>query len=112
MMPPHLQAMRPHQWVKNLLVLVPLLFTEKLTDPAKWAAAGLAFAAFCCAASSIYLLNDIVDREEDARHPKKRLRPIASGRLPVAQAWVLFLIIIVLTLVFFKLSGRWVYSGG
>lgn len=90
MMPPHLQAMRPHQWVKNLLVLVPLLFTEKLTDPAKWAAASLAFAAFCCAASSIYLLNDIVDREEDARHPKKRLRPIASGRLPVAQAWVLF----------------------
>ncbi len=94
MMPPHLQAMRPHQWVKNLLVLVPLLFTEKLTDPAKWAAACLAFAAFCCAASSIYLLNDIVDREEDARHPKKRLRPIASGRLPVGQAWVLFVVLV------------------
>lgn len=90
MMPPHLQALRPHQWVKNLLVLAPLLFTKLLTDPAAWLAAGLAFASYCCAASSIYLLNDIVDREEDARHPKKRHRPIASGRLPIGHAWLLF----------------------
>lgn len=86
MMPPHLEAMRPHQWVKNLLVLAPLLFTTKVDQASAWLAAVAAFAAFCCSASSIYLLNDIVDREEDARHPKKRLRPIASGRLPLGQA--------------------------
>lgn len=87
-MPPFLQAMRPHQWVKNLLVLAPLAFTEKgqIYEASSWLAALCAFAAFCLAASSIYLLNDIVDREEDARHPKKRHRPIASGRLAVGVA--------------------------
>lgn len=88
MMPPHLEAMRPHQWVKNLLVLAPLLFTRLVAEPKSWLAALLAFAAFCAAASSIYLLNDIVDRAEDALHPKKKRRPIASGRLPVPQAWL------------------------
>lgn len=88
MMPPFLQALRPHQWVKNLLVLAPLAFTPKglLFQPSAWVAVLLAMASFCFAASSIYLLNDIVDREEDARHPKKRFRPIASGRLPVVAA--------------------------
>lgn len=85
---PALQAMRPHQWVKNLLVLAPLAFTAKglSLDPTAWTAALLAFAAFCLAASSIYLLNDLVDRREDALHPKKRLRPIASGRLGLGAA--------------------------
>jgi 4-hydroxybenzoate polyprenyltransferase len=87
---PALQAMRPQQWVKNLLVLAPLAFTAKglKLDQAAWTAALLAFAAFCLAASSIYLLNDLVDRREDALHPKKRLRPIASGRLGLGAARV------------------------
>lgn len=97
MMPPHLEAMRPHQWVKNLLVMAPLLFTTQIDRPAAWMAAALAFASFCMAASSIYLLNDIVDREEDARHPKKRHRPIASGRLPIASAKVLLLFLLAAT---------------
>lgn len=88
MMPPFVEALRPHQWVKNLLVLVPLLFTEQAFALAGWVAASTAFFSFCFAASSIYLLNDILDREEDARHPKKRNRPIASGRLPVGVAWI------------------------
>lgn len=90
MLPPFVEAMRPHQWVKNLLVLAPLAFTEKglRFDPAAVLAATIAFVTFCLAASSIYLLNDIVDRAEDARHPKKRLRPIASGRLAVGVARV------------------------
>ncbi|MFO1077087.1 MAG: decaprenyl-phosphate phosphoribosyltransferase [Planctomycetota bacterium] len=99
MLPAPVEALRPHQWVKNILVFVPLLFATKADgaatksqffDPASWLAAGLAFAAFCGAASAIYLLNDIVDREADARHPKKRLRPIASGRLAPGTAWLLF----------------------
>ena len=91
-MPPFLQALRPHQWVKNLLVLIPLFFTEHAFELAGWLAAGTAFGSFCFAASSIYLLNDILDRHEDARHPKKRHRAIASGRLPVQVAWVELLI--------------------
>jgi len=87
-MPPLLEAMRPHQWVKNLLVLAPLLFTTHVRELAAWGAALLAFAAFCMVASTIYLLNDAIDKEEDARHPKKRHRPIASGRLPVPVALV------------------------
>ena len=93
MMPPFVEALRPHQWVKNLLVVAPLLFTPRglVYQGEAWLQVALAFASFCCAASSIYLLNDIVDREEDARHPKKRHRPIASGRLPVGVARVLLL---------------------
>ncbi|MBL8727216.1 MAG: decaprenyl-phosphate phosphoribosyltransferase [Planctomycetes bacterium] len=88
MMPPFVQALRPHQWVKNLLVVAPLLFTPQglVYEAASWLMVALAFTSFCCAASSIYLLNDIVDRDEDARHPKKRHRAIASGRLPVGVA--------------------------
>jgi 4-hydroxybenzoate polyprenyltransferase len=86
MMPPFVEALRPHQWVKNLLVLVPLLFTTLAFDVGAWINAATAFASFCVAASSIYLLNDILDREQDARHPKKRLRPIASGRLSLTAA--------------------------
>ena len=87
-MPAFVEALRPHQWVKNLLVMAPLAFTPKglVYELSSWISVLFAFASFCLAASSIYLLNDIVDREEDARHPKKRLRPIASGRLPVRAA--------------------------
>lgn len=87
-MPPFVQALRPHQWVKNLLVLAPLAFTPErlLFESSAWVAVLLAMASFCLAASSIYLLNDIVDKEEDARHPKKKNRPIASGRLPIGAA--------------------------
>jgi 4-hydroxybenzoate polyprenyltransferase len=94
MLPPFLEALRPHQWVKNLLVLAPLLFTTRVTELAAIGQALLAFGSFCGAASAIYLLNDIRDREEDARHPKKRLRPIASGRLGVGAAWALFLVML------------------
>ncbi len=87
-MPPFLEALRPHQWVKNLLVLFPLFFTPYAFELSGWLAAAAAFGAFCFAASSVYLLNDILDRREDALHPKKKHRPIASGRLPVGAAWL------------------------
>jgi 4-hydroxybenzoate polyprenyltransferase len=91
-MPPFVEALRPHQWVKNLLVLFPLFFTNRAFELAGWIAALTAFGSFCFAASSIYLLNDILDRHEDANHPKKKHRPIASGRLPVGAAWAELLI--------------------
>jgi len=91
-MPAFVEALRPHQWVKNLLVLFPLFFTDRVFELSGWIAALTAFGSFCFAASSIYLLNDILDRHEDANHPKKKHRPIASGRLPVGAAWVELLI--------------------
>jgi 4-hydroxybenzoate polyprenyltransferase len=81
-----LRSLRPAQWVKNLFVLVPLVFAHRL-DRLDLALRSLAaFAAFCAAASAIYLLNDLRDREADRLHPVKRLRPIAAGRLGTAWA--------------------------
>ncbi|MCC6316243.1 MAG: decaprenyl-phosphate phosphoribosyltransferase [Gemmatimonadaceae bacterium] len=78
------RLLRPHQWVKNFFVLAPLLFSGRALDPASQRAAALAFAVFCLAASAVYVLNDIVDREQDRAHPGKRNRPIASGAISVA----------------------------
>ncbi|MBK8974718.1 MAG: decaprenyl-phosphate phosphoribosyltransferase [Planctomycetes bacterium] len=76
-----LEAMRPYQWVKNLLVFAPLLFAHRTGDFSALRAAVVAFASFCTIASAIYLLNDLADRHADAQHPRKRNRPIPSGRL-------------------------------
>ncbi len=88
-----IQAMRPHQWVKNTLVLGPLLASHKLADASLLLNALLGFVAFCAAASAMYLINDLVDVENDRHHPSKRHRPLASGRLSkkvaVAAAGVL-----------------------
>lgn len=94
MLPPLLQAARPHQWVKNLLVFAPLLFTAQVQSPAAWGQAGLAFVVFCLVASSIYVLNDIVDRDVDRLHPKKRLRPIAAGTVSVTTAGALLVVML------------------
>ncbi|HEX3273622.1 MAG TPA: UbiA family prenyltransferase, partial [Gemmatimonadales bacterium] len=75
------RALRPHQWVKNLLVFVPVVLDHRLFDPAALEKAVTAFVAFCCAASSAYVLNDILDLDADRRHPTKRHRPFASGAL-------------------------------
>ncbi len=81
-----LSAMRPRQWAKNVFVLAPLVFARQLDDPRVLGRALLAFAAFSLVASAVYLFNDIRDREEDSYHPRKRDRPIASGRLVVSAA--------------------------
>ncbi len=94
MLPALIEALRPHQWVKNLLVLAPLFFAHKLGDTDATLQALGAFATFCLLASSIYLLNDLVDREEDQRHPTKCERPLASGRLAPAVAWTTIAIMV------------------
>jgi 4-hydroxybenzoate polyprenyltransferase len=75
-----LRALRVHQWVKNLLVFVPVLLDHRLELPV-FARAGLAFAAFCCAASGGYVLNDLLDVEADRKHKVKRNRPFAANLL-------------------------------
>ena len=81
-----LTAARPHQWVKNLFVLAPLLFGRKLTDSAAVWDAIIALAAFCLLSSAVYIFNDWWDAEDDRAHPEKRNRPISSGLLPVSIA--------------------------
>lgn len=79
-------ALRPRQWAKNLLVLAPLVFSERLFSREPAAAALTAFALFCLASSAGYLFNDIGDLRQDREHPRKRLRPVASGRVGVRGA--------------------------
>ena len=79
-----LRAVRPHQWVKNALVLVPLLTAHRLGEPALLARDLLAVVAFCLCASSVYVVNDLLDVESDRAYPRKAQRPFASGELSLA----------------------------
>ncbi len=83
-----LVAMRPQEWIKNLLVFAGLLFSGKLDEGAQVLDAILAFTAFCAISSAGYLFNDLRDVVHDRQHPEKRLRPIASGALSAANASV------------------------
>jgi len=80
------KALRAKQWTKNGLVFAALVFAYEYDQPSSWLLAFGAFAAFCLVSSMGYLVNDIRDREVDARHPTKCRRPIASGELPVSWA--------------------------
>ena len=82
LLPSLLRGMRPHQWVKNLLVFVPILTSNALLDGPSWLGGLLAFAAFCAAASGIYLVNDLLDLAADRAHAVKRRRPFAAGDAP------------------------------
>jgi 4-hydroxybenzoate polyprenyltransferase len=85
--PAHLKsfarALRPHQWIKNLILFVPVLTAHQLRNQAVLLEAALAFVAFCLAASAVYLLNDLLDLDADRHHLSKRNRPFASGDLPL-----------------------------
>jgi HAD superfamily hydrolase (TIGR01490 family) len=83
-----IKLMRPHQWAKNGFVFIGVLFGHAWTDPKTLGAAVLAACAFCLVASAIYVINDLADRERDRVHPKKRNRPLASGRVSVRAALI------------------------
>lgn len=76
-------ALRPHQWAKNLLVFVPLVAAHRMGEAAALTSSLWAFLAFCLLASSAYILNDLLDLGSDRAHPRKRLRPFASGQLSI-----------------------------
>lgn len=84
----YLRAMRPHQWAKNLLLFLPAIAGHRL-DADTLTATALGFVCFCLAASSAYVLNDLLDLPADRAHPRKRRRPFASGELPSAHGVVL-----------------------
>lgn len=86
---PYLKLLRPHQWVKNGFVFVGLIFGEAFSNLALLGQVALAALAFSLAASSIYVINDLADREKDRLHPVKRHRPLAAGTVNVTQALLL-----------------------
>jgi 4-hydroxybenzoate polyprenyltransferase len=90
----YLAALRPHHWLKNMLVFLPLAAAHRLDEPGLLLHACLAFLAFSLCASSTYLLNDLMDLPSDRRHPHKRDRALASGRLPVVHALALIALLL------------------
>lgn len=99
------KAMRPRQWTKNGAVLAALVFDRQLLQPTAFWHTMLGALLFCLASSSVYILNDLNDLEADRRHPVKRLRPIASGALPVPLARGA-----ALTFAAVSLGGGWLLS--
>src|SRR3954468_6459949 len=84
-----LVAMRPRQWLKNLLLFAGIIFAAEIGDATRWVEALAAFIAYCAASSAAYLVNDLRDVEADRAHPVKRRRPIARGELARRPAVVL-----------------------
>jgi 4-hydroxybenzoate polyprenyltransferase len=76
-----IEAMRPKQWAKNIFIFAPLVFDQKLFHPTYLARTVAGFVLLCLISGAVYLMNDLVDAEKDRQHPRKRNRPIASGRL-------------------------------
>jgi 4-hydroxybenzoate polyprenyltransferase len=83
------RALRVHQWLKNLLVFVPMLLAHQIYSLTHWINAVLAFFSFSLCASSVYLLNDLLDLPADRQHPRKRSRPFASGTIPILHGILL-----------------------
>lgn len=104
-LPAALAALRPHQWSKNLLILLPFLLAHQVSDLGRWADLGLALVALCGCASAGYLLNDLLDLQADRRHPTKRHRPLASRELGVRTA---ILMMLGLWVGAFAVSAAWV----
>jgi 4-hydroxybenzoate polyprenyltransferase len=85
--------MRPHHYIKNIFIFIPLFFALKITDINLLFGASIAFIAFSLSASAVYILNDYFDIEDDKKHPKKRLRPLASGEVSKKEAIVMMLLL-------------------
>lgn len=97
-----LQAMRPKQWTKNVLVFAALVFDAKITNSTYFVRTVIGVFIFCLVSGVVYLINDLTDIEKDRQHPKKRHRPLAAGRLPirVAQLAIVVILLICLPLAF------------
>jgi decaprenyl-phosphate phosphoribosyltransferase len=108
------RALRPRQWVKNVLVLAAPLAAGEIFNAEVMRPTAVAFLLFCLSASAVYLVNDTIDVEEDRRHPRKRFRPIAAGIVPrwlaVAIAAVLFTIALVAAVLLTRPELAWVLA--
>jgi 4-hydroxybenzoate polyprenyltransferase len=92
------RTVRPHQWVKNVFVLAPVVFAKEIFAPDLLTRAGSAFLVFCLLAGAVYTINDVADVAADRLHPVKRYRPIASGRVPLRVARFFSVLLVTLSL--------------
>jgi 4-hydroxybenzoate polyprenyltransferase len=99
--------MRPRQWAKNLLLLTGLFFARKFNDPNSIYAAFSGFTIFCALSGSIYLFNDVMDMNKDRNHPRKKLRPVASGELSPVTAMVGAGIILIIFMIWAWRISTW-----
>jgi 4-hydroxybenzoate polyprenyltransferase len=108
-----LRLLRPTQWVKNVFLFAPLIFSKHLFEPAYFRLETLAFVCFCILSSIIYIVNDISDRDVDRLHPIKRKRPLASGVLSIAQSLsVAGILVVILVALSSPLNARfWLAAG-
>lgn len=83
-----IESLRPKQWVKNVFVFAPLVFSLQFMNFSAWLGAVFAAVAFVCVSGTVYIFNDIFDIESDRKHPTKKTRPIASGKLSIKAAWI------------------------
>jgi 4-hydroxybenzoate polyprenyltransferase len=90
-----LVILRPHHWLKNTFVFAPLVFSGRFTQLDMCLKAVLAFFSFCLVSSAVYAINDVCDREEDRRHPTKKLRPIAAGDMSPGSAIIMSTVLFV-----------------
>lgn len=89
----YLKLLRPKEWAKNLFLYIPLFFAGEIFNWLKVVHVFEGFLAFCCIASSIYIINDYADKDDDKKHPEKRNRPIASGAVSAGSALTIFAIL-------------------
>jgi 4-hydroxybenzoate polyprenyltransferase len=94
-----IKSMRPRQWSKNIFVFAALVFDKQLLIPESFFRTLAGFLLFCMISSSVYLFNDIADIDADRQHPEKKHRPIASGQLSLAAAWIAALLLLAVSLV-------------
>lgn len=99
------RVLRVHQWMKNLLLFIPLFAAHQLTNPDTWLALILAFASFSLCASSVYIANDLLDLESDRQHPRKCNRPFASGLVPAWMGVILAPILLLASLAIARYAG-------
>ncbi len=102
----YIKLMRPKHYIKNALIFLPLFFSGQITNVNLLIKCIIAFVSFSLCASSIYIINDIKDVEKDRLHPKKRLRPIASGDVSKVEAIVLFVSVVIFSIISNALTGQ------
>lgn len=92
-----IKTMRPRQWTKNVFIFAALVFDKQLLSPDSFLRTLAGFALFCLISSSVYIFNDLADVEADRKHPEKKNRPIASGKLPINAAWIAGIALVIFT---------------
>ncbi|MCL4269009.1 MAG: decaprenyl-phosphate phosphoribosyltransferase [Anaerolineales bacterium] len=92
-----IKTMRPRQWTKNVFIFAALVFDKPLLSPDSCLRTLAGFALFCLISSSVYIFNDLADVEADRKHPEKKNRPIASGKLPINAAWIAGIALVIFT---------------